>query len=886
MIARFALSLSTEGIQLLHRVEGGWIFVGDVALDHPDLKTALADLRACGEELAGGSYSCKIVLPNDQIRYLSLIEHHVTEDRVRDALEGSTPYAVDDLSYDWREIAGHTFIAAVARETLDEADQFTRSHGFTPHSFTAIPEAFTFDGEPFFGAAKDVPDAARDSNAIHVIGVADASSSDPEGEAEPKLSLNFDNSETAGPASENQLFAEDMQSESSFPEQVETPKASPVESADEPISKKIPESLETLHPIEDTSSLADADAEPNLISEVPDERSAPDLLSLLISPDPSYFVIPDQAHHEKPAIQLAEHVLPEPALSAASEFAEPSPAVFETKPSVKEAGQSPFLAVAPAALAASHPVAGSTAPAITSTGDAPIGPTKQAPAVAATLDPKPLFPEETARTNVRKWALPVAAALVVAVGAGAAVWLGSPTADNSAGAELASSDQIAIPVAIPTETAPFPSETQEREEAVSPALAGAVAGAIADLAAPEAPEETTAPETAPLIETTAPAESTSPQIPTRTEIARPGASPQSPMTASDVRRLVLSTPEAERRHIATGVWQKAPRRSPVPVSAEIGDPRFPLIASPVEPPAARPELTTAVILSSDLPMPVPMNPPAPTESFVLDDRGFVEAAPDGAVTPDGVVVYAGAPPVIPPLRRTLSEQENPEDTAVGPSREAATPGGVSLEALASDARPRLRPAALPLPLTEGPAADPETSARLRPQARPEDLASRRPDTPAPGAVASALETALTTPADPMVVGTAQAVTRSLRPSNRPANLAARRASVAAAAPTPAPAPAPAPPVPAPQVAQPSGPTSTTVARGATIDNAINLRRVNLIGVYGRPNARSALVRLPNGRFMKVQPGDRLDGGRVAAIGESQLSYVKRGRTIVLDVPSG
>ena len=45
--------------------------------------------------------------------------------------------------------------------------------------------------------------------------------------------------------------------------------------------------------------------------------------------------------------------------------------------------------------------------------------------------------------------------------------------------------------------------------------------------------------------------------------------------------------------------------------------------------------------------------------------------------------------------------------------------------------------------------------------------------------------------------------------------------------------------------------------------------------------RRALVRMPTGRLVKVQVGDRLDGGRVAAIGDNELSYVKKGRTYVL-----
>ena len=86
--------------------------------------------------------------------------------------------------------------------------------------------------------------------------------------------------------------------------------------------------------------------------------------------------------------------------------------------------------------------------------------------------------------------------------------------------------------------------------------------------------------------------------------------------------------------------------------------------------------------------------------------------------------------------------------------------------------------------------------------------------------------------------------------------------------------------------QPSVPSSASVTRAATQENAINLRRINLIGVSGSPSDRRALVRLPSGRFVTVERGDRLDGGQVAAIGENALQYIKRGRTITLEMPAG
>jgi len=65
---------------------------------------------------------------------------------------------------------------------------------------------------------------------------------------------------------------------------------------------------------------------------------------------------------------------------------------------------------------------------------------------------------------------------------------------------------------------------------------------------------------------------------------------------------------------------------------------------------------------------------------------------------------------------------------------------------------------------------------------------------------------------------------------------------------------------------------------------MNLRRVNLVGVYGTPSNRRALVRLSNGRYKKLEVGDRFDGGRVSAIGDAELRYQKGGRNMVLKMP--
>ncbi len=87
--------------------------------------------------------------------------------------------------------------------------------------------------------------------------------------------------------------------------------------------------------------------------------------------------------------------------------------------------------------------------------------------------------------------------------------------------------------------------------------------------------------------------------------------------------------------------------------------------------------------------------------------------------------------------------------------------------------------------------------------------------------------------------------------------------------------------PAPKI-----PTKASVAKQATFKNAINLSKINLIGVYGTQSKRYALIRQANGRYKKVKVGDRIDGGRIEAITQTEVRYQKGGRLISLKMPKG
>ena len=144
---------------------------------------------------------------------------------------------------------------------------------------------------------------------------------------------------------------------------------------------------------------------------------------------------------------------------------------------------------------------------------------------------------------------------------------------------------------------------------------------------------------------------------------------------------------------------------------------------------------------------------------------------------------------------------------------------------------------------------------------------------------------------------------SMRPAARPADLSrAVEAAVAAAVREPDPEPelvAAAAAAPAPELkpeeldeidepdtasAAPKIPTKASVAKQATYANAINLSKINLIGTYGTDSRRYALVRQSNGRYKKVKVGDKIDGGTVKAITETEVRYQKGGKLLSLKMP--
>lgn len=89
-----------------------------------------------------------------------------------------------------------------------------------------------------------------------------------------------------------------------------------------------------------------------------------------------------------------------------------------------------------------------------------------------------------------------------------------------------------------------------------------------------------------------------------------------------------------------------------------------------------------------------------------------------------------------------------------------------------------------------------------------------------------------------------------------------------------------------EVQVPTAASSKSVIQAATVKNVLNLLDINLIGITGTKRNPNALIRLANGKVLKVKVGDRLNGGRVTQIGTATLTYAVSGRAIILDMPRG
>lgn len=840
--------------------------VGTVSLEDTEFSEKLEFLRQTAAALGPGGVTTKLVIPNSQILFTTAEAPGPSDaertNQIRGALDGLTPYDISDLVYDWTDIDGTVVVAAVARETLDEAESFASEHGFNPVSFVATPQEGVFTGaEPFFGTSQsavallgEAESIERDGQAIHVVGTVPL--------PDDSLTTAADaDAEIPPPTPSAEITPEPEQPHEFEPTGASEPRPQ-AESEPEPEPQTPPEEIIAPDPPIDmpTAPEPDVTSEPLSVAGVT-AAELPDLEG-----DPAEAVTPafasrragqssesgDQALKRIEKIESRLAILPEGMASLAPKLGGVSRAVIKETPEP----------TAPAKVQKAKPPAPTPPPTPSpkkpQTVAAPIQPTAPATPLidlSETQTP-PAYPavktEEQAMTvfgarkkpaqpgKPRYLGLSLMVLLLAVLGA-IVLWSTFFLSEETAfwrGGQTDTLDRVQTP--------------SNGANPVNDALALLTEPSIRRVGQPE---EITPPDPLVLADPIA--------IPAPTSAADPLATPAaSPAPAM--------TPEvAQAAYLDSGIWQLAPK-PPIDLRQDSIDTLYITSVDPQITSLDAIALPTSPEIYADTSLELQSSPAAHNTAFVLDERGLVIPTIDGTMTPNGVMVFAGPPPILPKARGNRVPQ-----VTIEPDLRLAK------------FKPRPRPANL-VAQTE---AVKETEslggytrvqlAALRPKPRPyvvsppQHIDETAPEDP----VAQTPQETVETPQGPT---SELAVVLSSLPKHRPRNFAKvvdrARASAPAERATATTA------VPRNQTVAPSAPTRASVARLATTKNAINLRRTSLIGVYGSPSKRRALVRLSNGRYVKVKVGQRVDGGKVAAIGQSELRYVKGGRTIVLRMP--
>ena len=846
MKPNFALNLSHDGISLLHRGRSGWLTVGEVALDDPDTAGTLSILRDTATTLEKGGIATKLIIPDSQILYATLFAPGPSDaerrQQITGQLQGRTPYDVSELVFDWRQIGEDARVAVVARETLEEAESFAVENRFNPVSFVAMPDNQSFDGEPHFGETAFAAGflqgekVERDRKPVVVKGAIKSLPPAPAPEPEPE------------PIAEPAAVVEPMGKPA--PKSRAKTKSKAAKSAED---RKSPS--ETVGAAQSSFSFSSRRDQSQTV-----EKAAP----ALENRSARFAVAPEAKKDEKPR-RSAPMVFPPDEMPQApqnvvadkqiAEGAAPPIAMPDTEPgpgaAVIDRGFDPGpIAEPPAAAAASlEPFDADRA------ADGENAPSRRfaffSKKFSGDETPDPQADEREAMTlfgaraaeqrNSGRMGLVLTLILLVVL-AVIAIWSSIFLSDTIAG-YFRPQD---------------PGDFLVADEDPGNANAGDVETG-AEIVVASLPNTTTDLEIDP-IELLDEPELTTEDVEAPVEFA-------------------LSPEAAELLYVTTGIWQLAPVQAIPAESVGLEDVYFASIDRDIVPHDAVALPSASIIF--------PVEPdiraadPLPAGSvFEFDENGLIIATPEGAETPEGALVIAGKPSKIPPLRpgdRPAPEVQEVAATDEGAETDAATENAEDATVRLASFKPRKRPENI-ADLIERRELGGLTRDELQ-----EIKPRQRPVSDQAAAIAAALEAVGAEDAVDPNAASELAVVASLNPRQRPTDFAdtvakiieeqgAKEPSEAARVPTET------------KKEAPILPTRASVAKEATIKNAISLKKVSLIGVYGSPSNRRALVRLPSGRFVKVAVGDKVDGGRVAAIDKSSLSYIKSGRSLTLKLP--
>lgn len=936
----FALDLSNEGVALWHRGSGGgWTTLGSVPLAAEDFSEQLAALRDKASKGTGRARRAVIRIPRSEV-LLSKVRVGVFEGEaaVRHAhkqIAEMSPYDMDEISFDLGEkgVGNMAPVGIVARQTLIEAEAFAKQNGFDPLYFTTQYAEREFTREPLFyiGAAKAaakplwfVPWVAAASIGLATGYFGWSYLSTPDA-AEPTFTTAIEEqptAETVAPVEETAAVVEPEPQPVVDTAQLGLQNVAPALPS---VAAEITPPAATDYPemLVASFSLGSNTNDPLVARLIPAQASLPEVSVSSKQLKTSDLMIAE-ARRDLPDVSVTEDIVAAiQSEMALRRFSAPEPAA----PIQLAALTAPDLASDPALLTGLPRTILSDAPvsnAITQTAARPVRPPSPITAEPGTLTPTvegtpgpeyiTIFagrPANAPRNRVDP--LPPELEL-----AGKPPRLRPDTlnvpADLLAAVEP---EEVAEPTILDLadETLRTSRARLRPETLVVPQ---ALAAAEPETTEPETPETEVTDVTEVVEEPTLLALADPTLRPLRARLRPAELADRAETIVAEQQVASLGDPELRP-------FRARLRPSTLSVPETIADPATETVANAVETPT---ETETPLTSTTDL--------------ASLVDSAITEAttpAPDtadpiaAAIAQDTVIqaiqeeatVLALANPELRPFRARTRPTDlvSPAQLASLATDDTTTQSDVepTLLALADPSldglRARTRPSNLRVITPQERSsllalADPALAGkrtRVRPNnlriISPEPEPEPEPEVEAPN-IEELIEEAEKEEQKPAVIrGTKQAVAVSPKPKVRPRKLArvvqrvtreAARTNTAvrsdsnndsqsgiraSGGSTRATAKLP---KSAKGTVKSAPPTSATVARAATEKSKFKKSRMSLVGIFGAPNKRRALVRLSSGRYVKVQNGDKVSGWQVSAIGESSLRIKKGSRNQTLRIP--
>jgi hypothetical protein len=780
----FALDLSRDAIALLHRNPKGWLSIGEVAFDAPDLDEALDYLRKTALGLSPMGMACKIILPNSQILYTEVTapgpSRNEKRRQIAAALEGRTPYPVEDLVFDWSGKGATVKVAVVARETLDEAEGFAATHRLNPVSFVAIPPEGSFVGEAWFGptaasetllAPGEVVDRDREpvsilhrelpvaeaAAVIEVASVVEAAAAVAEAEpAAPELDSDLAPLPGLEEALNADLPAPEPTPESPASEPEPTPAEDPAELALAEALADVPPPApaaypapEPAPPAPEPAPLPEVSAPENKAQVAPDPPVAPEVEEAPFAHVTDVSAFPDEdpapsKADDKPSV-LDDDIPPAPPSAAIAAFASRrsaadgvagrpvGPAALNAKPDVRP-GQPIPRPTPPKSFPG--PV---TAPSIPGTRAKPKNRVGSADSAAASLGgpspaKSPARPGGTFGTaapprNRTGVVFMVLVALLLVFLAVIAAWSSMWLSRNGSTTEVVGQVQDAP---LPDVEDEMLADMQDPEGMTEPLpeAEGARPVDVGALATEDVPVDQALEAPLPATEDApvATADSVDPAL--AAEESAP-AEPTVETAAAEAAPAAEATPAPAAEAVAEVIPEPAPVPAPEPapdtaIATDVTAAQAPvedqdeifLAAMDAPPPAldalALPTPAAVADTAPDAGMP----PPAFGTVYRFDANGLVMPTPEGILSPEGVFLIAGSPPLVPPSRSEAA-------TAAALAAVPAAPE-VDAAAIAPDAGDASLVTAPDAPIAEPAPSDP-AMAGFRPRPRPEGLAPATDD---------------------------------------------------------------------------------------------------------------------------------------------------------------